>query len=305
MNRILVQALLRSFVLLVCWGTFWTTANSQTLTQPPVKVLVVVAHPDDETAMAATIYKITHEQGGVVDQAVITNGEGGYRYSLLAEPYYQLKLTDESVGRTHLPRIRKQELINAGKIIGIRNHYFFDQKDARYGLDAREPLDTTWNVRWVETRLTELMTENGYDYVFCLLPDSTTHAHHKAATILALRSASTLKKKPVVLGAYTSNKTDTTTRNYIPPAGYPITRSSSSSPVFRIDRTTPFGFNNRLNYKIIVNWEIAEHKSQGTMQTFMNQGDYEHFRMFDANPDGSDKSSLQFFQKLNNQTPSF
>ena len=305
MKQLLSTSPFRFFTLLVCWVSLLAAANSHALAQSPVKVLVVVAHPDDEAAMAATIYKITHEQGGVVDQAVITNGEGGYRYSLLAEPYYQLKLTDESVGRTHLPRIRKQELINAGKIIGIRNHYFFDQKDARYGLDAREPLDTTWNVRWVETRLTELMTENGYDYVFCLLPDSTTHAHHKAATILALRTASTLKKKPVVLGVYTSNQTDTTTRKYVPPAGYPITRSSSNSPVFRIDRTTPFGFNNRLNYKIIVNWEIAEHKSQGTMQTYMSQGDYEHFRMFDANPVGSEQTTRQFFETLNKRTPSF
>lgn len=305
MKRIRMLDPVRCFIFIIFLGLFLTTVKSQSLTQHPVKALVVVAHPDDETAMAATIYKITQEQGGVVDQAVITNGEGGYRYSLLAEPYYHLKLTDESVGRMHLPRIRKQELINAGKIIGIRNHYFFDQKDARYGLDVREPLDTTWNVRWVESRLAEIMTQNAYDYVFCLLPDSTTHAHHKAATILALRTAGTLKKRPVVLGVYTSNKTDTATRSYTELAGYPITRSTADRPVFRVDRTTPFGFNNRLNYKIIVNWEIAEHKSQGTMQTFMNQGDFEHFRMFDVNPAGSEQAARQFFEILNTRTPSF
>ena len=64
---------------------FFTSMVAAQNASTPVKVLVVVAHPDDETAMAATIYKITHEQGGIVDQAVITNGEGGYKYSLLAE----------------------------------------------------------------------------------------------------------------------------------------------------------------------------------------------------------------------------
>ena len=51
--------------------------SQQSITGP--KVLVITAHPDDETAMAATIYKITHELNGLVDQCVITNGEGGYK----------------------------------------------------------------------------------------------------------------------------------------------------------------------------------------------------------------------------------
>src|SRR3954470_19278865 len=129
---------------------------AQTRTGP--KVLVVTAHPDDETGMSATIYKITHELGGIVDQCVITNGEGGYKYSTLAEAYYGLELTSERVGRANLPRIRKQELMNAGKIIGTNNIFFLDQKDAHYGLNEHEPLDTTWNVPWVSTRLREIMT---------------------------------------------------------------------------------------------------------------------------------------------------
>lgn len=274
--------------------------------QPPagrIKALVVVAHPDDETAMAATIYKITQEQGGLVDQAVITNGEGGFRYSTLAEPYYNLKLTDEKVGREHLPRIRKQELMNAGKIIGIRNFYFFDQKDAGYGLDEREPLDTTWNTQWIQTRLKEILTTNQYDLVFCLLPDSTTHAHHKAATILALRTIDQLKDKPTILAVSTSNKKDTSTRTFVQLNRHPLTKISATQPAFRIDRTTPFGFRNRLNYKIIVNWEIAEHKSQGTMQTFMNEGDFENFWVFDLNSAANVQKAATLFQRINTPPP--
>ena len=69
-------------------------------------VLIVTAHPDDEISCSATVYKITHELKGVVDLALITNGEGGYKYSTLAEAYYNLELTDEKVGRENLPRIR-------------------------------------------------------------------------------------------------------------------------------------------------------------------------------------------------------
>ena len=109
----------------------------QSFSQGP-KVLVVTAHPDDETGMAAVIYKITHDVKGTVDQCVITNGEAGYKYSTLGNDYYGLELTDPEVGRANLPRIRKQELINAGKIIGMNNIFFLDQKDAHYGLDEHE-----------------------------------------------------------------------------------------------------------------------------------------------------------------------
>src|SRR6185436_18919893 len=80
------------------------------------EVLVVIAHPDDENACAATLYKITHELKGHADVVVITNGEGGYKYSTLAEAYYQLPLTDEKTGRKFLPEIRMKEMKNAGRI---------------------------------------------------------------------------------------------------------------------------------------------------------------------------------------------
>ncbi|HEY4086408.1 MAG TPA: hypothetical protein VGM43_10745 [Bryobacteraceae bacterium] len=34
----------------------------------PLKALLVVAHPDDESECAAFVYRITHELGGVADQ---------------------------------------------------------------------------------------------------------------------------------------------------------------------------------------------------------------------------------------------
>ena len=272
--------------------------SQQSITGP--KVLVITAHPDDETAMAATIYKITHELNGLVDQCVITNGEGGYKYSTLAEAYYGLELTDEAVGRANLPRIRKQELMNAGKIIGTHNIFFLDQKDAHYGLDEHEPLDTTWNIPWVNIRLREIMTTTHYDFVFCLLPTPETHAHHKAATLLALRTVQALPQniRPVVLACSGSSKTDTAQLSFNQLKTYAETKVEGSGPMFSFDKTVAFGYKNKLNYKVIVNWEIAEHKSQGTMQLAMNMGDFENYWFFAINtPEGKEKCK-DLFTKL-------
>lgn len=265
-----------------------------------IKILIVTAHPDDETGFAATIYKVTKELNGIADQCVITNGEGGYKYSTLSEAYYNLELTDEKIGRENLPRIRKQELMNAGKIIGMRNIFFLDQKDAHYGLDELEPLDTTWNVELVSTRLKEIMTKTKYDFVFCLLPTPETHAHHKAATLLALRTIQSLPKeqRPIILGVTGAIKNDTSKYNFSQLKDYAITHVEGNAPLFFFDKTVKFGFKDALSYKIIVNWEIAEHKSQGTMQLAMNQGDLEQFWYFTMNGFGGVEKCNQFFERL-------
>ena len=73
------------------------------------KVLIITAHPDDETGCAAAVYKITHSLKGKVDLALITNGEAGFKYSTLAEDIYGAELTDEAIGRKLLPTIRKKK----------------------------------------------------------------------------------------------------------------------------------------------------------------------------------------------------
>ncbi len=265
--------------------------------QSAPNVLLVIAHPDDETGFAATVYKITHELNGNVDLALITNGEGGYKYSTLAEDYYNLELTDEKVGRENLPRIRKQELMNAGKIIGIRNYFFLDQWDRKYTTDERDPLDTAWDVGIVMVQLRRIMMNVKYDFVFCLLPVPETHGHHKAATMLALQTAEQLpdEQKPLVLGVSVSNKDDTVHTTFGQLKDYTETAIHKNAPIFTVDRTTKFGYKKSLDYKVIVNWEIAEHKSQGTMQLAMNRGDFENFWYFNINGDkGMEKTRLLF-----------
>src|SRR5271170_5221342 len=133
--------------------------------QSPIKVLAVVAHPDDEYAFAATTYRIARELGGTVDQVVISNGEAGFRYSILAEQTYGLRLTDEQVGRANLPEIRKQESLAAGHILGIRQHHFLDQKDAGFMLDT-EDAAANWDKKAVGDFISRLLREEGYDFVF-------------------------------------------------------------------------------------------------------------------------------------------
>lgn len=263
-------------------------------------VLIVIAHPDDETNCAATIYKITHELKGAADIALITNGEGGYKYSTLAEDYYQLALTEEKTGRENLPRIRKTELMNAGKIIGIRNYFFLDQWDRKYTTDERDPLDTAWDVALVKKRLNEIMVNGKYDFVFCSLPVPETHGHHKAATMLALETVNQLpeKQRPIILGVSVSDKKDTVKTGYTQLKNYTMTAVNKKIPPFILDRTTKFGYKNTLDYKIIVNWEIAEHKSQGTMQLLMNEGDYENFWYFNVNDEAGIEKTRKLFEAL-------
>ena len=56
---------------------------------------VVAPHPDDEIAFAGALYKTSTLLDGRCDVAGITNGEGGFKYSTLAERIYGLELTDE------------------------------------------------------------------------------------------------------------------------------------------------------------------------------------------------------------------
>jgi len=71
---------------------------SQVATAQPArgKLLIVTAHPDDEYAFAAVVYRLVRECGWSADQIVITNGESGYRYATLAETFYGV-----SLGRYH------------------------------------------------------------------------------------------------------------------------------------------------------------------------------------------------------------
>lgn len=284
---------------------FFFLFNTTLIASDSPKVLLINAHPDDESGCAATVYKITKELNGTVDLAVITNGEAGYKYSTLAESIYGVELTDEKIGRKHLPDIRKKELKAGGSWVGIRSYIFFDQLDTYYTLDADTVLRLIWDTTHVIKTLRGIIEKELYDYIFCLLPTPQTHGHHKAATILALETIRQLPQevRPTILGVSGATNKDTLTNSFLGLPSYPITKIEKDAPIFTFNRKTPFGYNGKLNYNIVVNWLIAEHKSQGTMQTFMNQGDKEVFYFFAINNDAKKETTKDFFSRMT--TPVF
>jgi hypothetical protein len=146
----------------------------------------------------------------------------------------------------------------------------------------------------------QVMSKTKYDYVFCLIPDPATHGGHKAATILALRTIKELpaEQRPVILGGTVTSFSDTSKTTFEQLKNYSETKIKKDAPVLQMDRTAKFGYRNMLNYKVIVNWEIAEHKSQGTMQLGMNQGDIEKFYYFDINADEQLEKTKKLFEEL-------
>ncbi len=264
-------------------------------------VLIVTAHPDDDAMFAATVYRVTHGLGGAVDLALITDGSGGFTYAALAEPIYGLDLTDEAVARQHLPAIRKRELMAGGEIVGVRNYFFLDEYDNAYTENIDTILTHVWNADRVRSRLAGLMERGTYDFVFVHLPRPDFHAHHKSATILALEAADHLPidRRPLVLGSFVGGKNDTTLTGFTEHPGYPITRVRDGGPHFLFDKTRPIDETGRLNYHIVVNWLIAEHRSQGTMQLLMNGGDVERFWYFAANGTEGFARAARFFERVN------
>lgn len=286
--------------LTILYGLFILAAGPATAqTQPPpVRALIVTAHPDDDAAFAGTVYQITHQLGGIVDLALVTDGSGGFRYSTLAEPIYGLDLTDEQVARQYLPAIRQRELMAGGAIVGVRKYFFLDQLDHEYTQNADTVLAHVWDSAFVRGRLADLMREERYDLVFGLLPFPQNHGHHKAATILALHAAQSLPadRRPVVLGGFPcAFGGQTLVFDSLP--GYPETKVTGG-PLARFDLTQKFGFNDRLDFRIVVNWVIAEHKSQGTMQLLMNQGTEECYWYFDVNGRGGRAPVVELFESL-------
>ncbi len=273
-------------------------AKAQELDYQP-KVLLVTAHPDDDALFSATVFKTTHLLNGAVDLALMTNGEGGYKYSTLGNFIYDRELDKEEVGREYLPGIRKRELMAGGKILGLRNYFFFDQVDKEYSEDISNPLER-WDTEWIKKRLLNILQDEDYDFVFTMMPSNGTHAHHKASAILALQTIDKLPKdeRPIVLATDISGSLDDST-SYSQLEGYPISKLMEGEPPMQFDRRQTFGHEKRLNYKIIGNWVIAEHKSQGTMQMYMGRGNVEQYWPYAINQKEKLSEAREFFEAVN------
>ena len=291
-----------SFLSFVCFALLPLLIVAQSPVKAP-KILVVTAHPDDETTFSVTLYKITHDLNGTVDLALMTDASGGFHGSELGSVYYGIELTDSVTGRSRLPLIRKQELMNAGKIMGIRNFYFFDQIDDLYNTDPI-PYVTgkKWDTAYINKRLDNILAEQQYDFVFTMLPEEGQHGHHKTAALMGLHAVQRYKggKPPIIIAGNTIEK-----KQPIPTfemlSGFPETRIKKDAPFFYFDRSVKFGHRNLLSYKIIADWVINEYKTQGDLQeNAMHQGDMDMFSYYDINPPSGIAAVQLLFEQLKN-----
>ncbi|MEM9380264.1 MAG: PIG-L family deacetylase [Planctomycetota bacterium] len=273
------------------------------------RVLVVVAHPDDELVATGALYVNGARLGGACDVLTITDGQGGFKYAAFAEARYGLELTREEVGRAELPAIRRGEQRRSLEVLGARMLVRLRQTDHRYTQDRFEVLAEdagVWDLDAVAASLDERLAEEGYDFVVTLAPTATTHGHHQAATLLALRAVARMdpEERPVALcceveGAGTPGVGR-------PPevlADEPLARLRADAGPFVIDRNRPFGHRGRLTLKAIASVAIAQHLSQGTMLALIGRGDLEEYWVFDVSPDHAEERCAAWFERL--QDPAF
>lgn len=292
----MMRAVTTFFFLCLIGFTFSTKAQGP-------KVLVVTAHPDDETGFSVSLFKITHELKGIVDMAVMTDGGGGFADSQLGAMYYGLNLTDSLVARTHLPLIRKQEILDAAKIMGLRNIYFMEQPDDWYTLDPTPYISgKNWDIPFIEKRLDLILAERQYDYVITMLPHAGQHGHHKTAVLMALRAVQRFKgpHKPIIIaGSPLSANSKPVEFNML--EGFPETKIKSNTPTFTLNRAFRFKENDKVSYKIVADWVIAAYKSQGAIQeNGIHKTDFEVYRYFDINDSKGIKQVQDLFQQLAN-----
>lgn len=270
---------------------------SNTLVAQGPKVLVVTAHPDDETGFSVTMFKITHELKGIVDMAVMTDGGGGFADSQLGAMYYGLPLTDSVTARTHLPMLRKQEILNAGKIMGVRNIYFMEQPDDWYTTDITPYISgKNWDIGYIERRMDRLLAERQYDFIFTMVPHAGQHGHHKTAVMMALRAVQRFKgpNKPIII-AGSPMSANSKPSDFTMLEGFPETKLKPDAPKFTLNRAFRFKENDKVSYKIVADWVIAEYKSQGAIQeNGIHRTDMEVYHYYDLN----DVSGIPKVQKL-------
>ena len=85
---------------------------------------------------------------------------------------------------------------------------------------------------------------------------------------------------------------------YKPLHEYSLTATTSPNPQFQFDRDARFGYRESLSYQIVVDWVIAEHKSQGLFQTRCQQDRFERFWLFSVNRSSANGETASLFTRV-------
>ena len=164
---------------------------SKTETSHVKRILLVFAHPDDETMMGGTLLKLK-ELGVEVRAVYATAGEGGKRVVLMkGKP-----IEERAPSTGWLAQVRKGELARALTHFGVKVHELLGQPDAPTRFADGKPAETgteflsrgDWDVHAIEHGIVRAATAFRPDVVITLLPDNKrVHPHHQAIAIITRR----------------------------------------------------------------------------------------------------------------------
>ena len=147
-----------------------------------MRILILSAHPDDETfGMGGTIKKYSN-QGAEIDIFVITDGASAQ--------YSDEKMID----------VRRESCINAGKILGVKNFDFLDFPDAK--LDNIPTLEITQKI---EEKISTFKPE-----IIFTTPNNDGHQDHKKVnecTLIAARPKTIYLKQIIQYELFSTNRT--------------------------------------------------------------------------------------------------
>jgi N-acetylglucosamine malate deacetylase 2 len=194
-----------------------------------------------------------------------------------------------------------EESHRAAKVLGIRRQWFLGERNEPFTQSPDAPLHGSWHTKRILQAISRRLEEGHYDFVFVLLPTPETHGEHKAATILALQAVQSLRvpSRPIVLGAAADSSTQF---QYDSMPGEFLLQTLSREPEFHFDRNIHFGYQQSLSYQIVVDWVIAEHKSQGLFQTKCLQDRFENFWIFGTDVPGAVGKTAALFAAVAKST---
>jgi len=276
---------------------------ARTWTADGPRVLGIIAHPDDEFTFAGVLFKTATHLGGVCELLTITDGQGGFKYATIGAALHGVDLTDEEIGRRELPRLRLQEQLESSRLIGVQTLHYLGQRDHRYTTDLDEilaPGADVWDLGAVRRALDARLAAGYYDFVLIHAPTVTTHAHHQAASLLALEAVQRMAPtaRPLVLCAEVEDGPDNGPP-WISPAtkeAFPAARSTGGP--FNFDRKQPFGYRERLDYQLVIDAAIGRHVTQGSLLRMIGQGTREEYWLLGDDSDAARERCARWFTRL-------
>lgn len=138
-------------------------------------ILVILPHPDDESFATAGTIMHYKDQGYKVTYICLTAGEMGRN---LGNP--------PIATRESLPEVRKKELEEAGKILGIDEIIFYGLRDKT--IEFHDELE-------LASRMKETIEQINPEKVFTFYPGFSIHPDHDACGAVVCRAVSMIEEE--------------------------------------------------------------------------------------------------------------